>query len=340
MKQDAHKLKQEIEAQLAKVGSYKELEQLKVRYLGRKGPLQDLVRRLREATTEERPLLGKFLNELKSHFEEEFGRLESLFLENEEAESLQQQQVDITLPGTPRFCGRAHPVTHVMDRVLDIHRELGFSVQYGPHIESDYYNFEALNFPPDHPARDMHDTFYIEPEILLRTHTSNTQVRVMEGNAPPIRIAAPGRCYRNEEITVRSHLFFHQVEGMYIDRGVSFSDLMQTLKLLLSRIFGEDVEVRFRPSYFPFVEPGVEVDVSCSCEEGCSLCKQSGWLEVLGAGMVHPEVLKNGGIDPEVYTGYAWGMGIERLVLLLYGIDDIRLLSDNDMRLLSQFAFA
>jgi phenylalanyl-tRNA synthetase alpha chain len=245
----------------------------------------------------------------------------------------------VTLPGRRRFPGRKHVVTQVLDEMIDIMRGMGFSVQYGPDIDTDYYNFEALNFPPDHPARDMQDTFYVAPNVLLRTHTSNIQTRVMETQKPPIRIIAPGKAYRNETITARSHVFFHQVEALYIDRDVTFADLLATMKEFLVKVFHESLEVRFRPSYFPFVEPGMEVDVRClSCRgAGCGLCKNSGWLEVAGAGMVHPEVLKNGDIDPEVYTGFAWGMGVERLVLLKYGVNDIRMFTENDMRFLRQF---
>ncbi|MGE5196525.1 MAG: phenylalanine--tRNA ligase subunit alpha, partial [Anaerolineae bacterium] len=217
--------------------------------------------------------------------------------------------------------------------------EMGFSVQYGPDIDSDYYNYEGLNFPKDHPARDMQDTFYIDPDTLLRSHTSNTQLRVMESHRPPIRIIAPGTVYRNEEISARSHVFFHQVEGLYIDKGVSLADLFSTMREFWTKLFKKAIETRFRPSYFPFVEPGLEVDIQCtSCQGGgCRLCKHSGWLEVAGMGMVHPEVLKNGGIDSEVYTGYAWGLGVDRLALLRYGIPDIRLLTENNIRFLSQF---
>jgi phenylalanyl-tRNA synthetase alpha chain len=228
----------------------------------------------------------------------------------------------------------------VMDEMIDILVSMGFSVQYGPDVDTEWYNFEALNFPPDHPARDMQDTFYIAPNVLLRTHTSNTQVRVMEAHKPPIRVMMPGRVYRNEAITARSHVFFHQVEGLYIDKGVTFADLMATMHEFIGKLFNADVETRFRPSYFPFVEPGMEVDLRClSCKgTGCNLCKHTGWLEIAGAGMVHPEVLKNGAIDPEEYTGYAWGMGVERLAMLKHGIKDIRLFTENDLRFVKQFS--
>ena len=235
--------------------------------------------------------------------------------------------------------GRKHPLTQAMDQIISILSGLGFSVQYGPDVDTDYYNFEVLNFPPDHPARDMQDTFYITPHVLLRTHTSNIQARVMEVNKPPIRIIAPGKVYRNETITARSHVFFHQVEAVYIDKNVTFGDLFATLDDFLSKLFKQDIGTRYRPSYFPFVEPGVEVDISCLvCQgKGCNLCKHSGWVEIAGAGMIHPEVLRNGGIDAEQYTGFAWGMGLERLVMMLRGIQDIRLFTENDLRFLNQF---
>lgn len=341
MKERLDALKSHIKSVLGEAQSLKDVRELQVRFLGRKGPIQELMGALREASSEERPLLGQQVNHLKEEVTKDLQELEERFSSLEEEERLRQEEMDVTLPGSSRPLGRKHPISAMLDLVLDVHRDMGFSVQYGPDIESDFYNFEALNFAPDHPARDMHDTYYIEPGVLLRTHTSNTQVRLMERNTPPIRIAAPGRCFRNEDITARSHLFFHQIEGLYIDRGVSMSDLIQTLEDLLHRIFHPQIKLRLRSSYFPFVEPGLEVDISClAClGKGCALCKKSGWLEVLGAGMVHPEVLKSGGIDSEEYTGYAWGMGIERLVLLKYGIDDIRLLSDGDMRLLRQFTF-
>ena len=236
--------------------------------------------------------------------------------------------------------GRGHPVIETMHRAVDILIGMGFSVRLGPDVDTDYYNFEGLNFAKDHPARDMQDTFYVSTDLLLRTHTSNVQVHTMETHTPPIRIVAPGRCFRNETISARSHVFFHQIEGIYIDRHVTFSDLLATMDEFWSKLFGEKVQTRFRPSYFPFTEPGLEVDVRCTaCKgSGCRLCKHSGWLEVCGAGMVHPNVLKKGNIDPEVYSGYAWGMGIERLAILQHGIPDIRYFTQNDVRFLHQFA--
>lgn len=315
------------------------MSSLKVKYLGKKGPVQNLMKLLKEVPPEQRPAFGKDVNDLKEKITEEIEKLEQSLIAKEEDQRLIDEKIDITLPGRRRSIGRKHVVTQALDAIIDILIGMGFSVQYGPDIDTDYYNFEALNFPQDHPARDMQDTFYITPQVLLRTHTSNVQVRVMESHKPPIRIITPGKAYRNETITARSHVFFHQVEGLYIEKGVTFADLLATMQELFEKLFQRDIRMRYRPSYFPFVEPGMEVDINClSCEgKGCMLCKYSGWLEVAGAGMVHPEVLKNGGIDPEVYTGYAWGMGVERTILLKHGVKDIRMFTENDERFLEQF---
>jgi phenylalanyl-tRNA synthetase alpha chain len=266
--------------------------------------------------------------------------MHSGLIEKEEGDRLARETLDVTLPGRQRYAGRKHILTQALDQMIDVLIGMGFSVQYGPDIDTDYYNFEALNFAPDHPARDMQDTFYIAPNVLLRTHTSNIQARIMETNRPPIRVIAPGKAYRNETITARSHVFFQQVEIFYVDVGVCFADLQQTMTEFLSKLFKTEVETRYRPSYFPFVEPGMEVDMRCmSCKgAGCPLCKQTGWLEIAGAGMIHPDVLKNGDIDPEIYSGFAWGMGVERIVMLMNGIRDIRMFTENDVRFLSQFA--
>jgi len=332
-------LRTQFQQDLENVKFVKDVEQLKVKYLGKKGPIQELMTSLRDAAPEARPELGKVINELKEEFarlcDQAIGSLHQVELARQFAE----EKIDVTLPGRPRYLGRSHPITHMMEEVIQILSGMGFSVQYGPDIDSDYYNFEGLNFPPDHPARDMQDTFYINSELLLRTHTSNTQLRVMESHKPPIRIIAPGTVYRNETISSRSHVYFHQLEGLYIDKNVTFADLFATMDEFLAKLFQAPVKTRYRPSFFPFVEPGLEADVECiSCRaQGCRLCKQTGWLEILGAGMVHPEVLKNGGIDPEHYSGYAWGMGIERLAMLRWGIKDIRQFTENDLRFLEQF---
>ncbi|MES2272831.1 MAG: phenylalanine--tRNA ligase subunit alpha [Chlamydiota bacterium] len=329
--------------ELKEASNSKDLDLLKVKFLGKKGPIQALMLELKHCSAEERPHFGKLINDLKeelvSHFDNSLARLEA----GELSERLKAEWLDVTLPGRRHFQGRAHPITQVLNRVVDILIGMGFSVQLGPDVDSDYYNFEGLNFAEGHPARDMQDTFYVAPtfgeSLLLRTHTSNVQVHAMENFAPPIRVIAPGRCFRNEDISARSHVFFHQVEGFYIDKNVTFADLFATMDEFLSKLLGEKVETRYRPSYFPFVEPGLEVDVRCiSCKgSGCRICKHTGWLEILGAGMVHPEVLKKGNIDPEIYSGYAWGMGIERLTMLLGDIRDIRYFTENDLRFLEQF---
>lgn len=334
MESSVHSLRREFQGDLQKIQSAREVEQLKVKYLGKKGPIQALMLGLRDTSSEERPRLGKMINDLKEECSQLCEQALAACIHAERAQQLSTEKIDITLPGRRRSLGIKHPLNQVMDEMLDIFMGMGFSVQYGPEIDSDYYNYEGLNFPPDHPARDMQDTFYITPHQLLRSHTSNTQLRVMEKHPPPIRIVAPGTVYRNESISARSHVFFHQIEGLYVEKGVTLSDLFATMEAFWSRFFGKTVAMRFRPSYFPFVEPGVEIDIGCvACQQqGCRLCKFSGWLEVAGAGMVHPEVLKNGGIDPEVYSGYAWGLGTDRAAMLRYGIKDIRAFAENDFR--------
>lgn len=339
MQSSIEELREQFLQQLAQVKTTQELENFKVKFLGKKGPVQQLMQVLRDVAPDQRPLIGKQINDLKEFMTLQCEELETKLTSQEEEQQLAHEQIDVTLPGRRRFIGRKHPLTQAMDQIISILCGMGFSVQYGPDIDTDYYNFEVLNFPPDHPARDMQDTFYISPGVLLRTHTSNIQARVMEVNKPPIRIIAPGKVYRNETITARSHVFFHQVEAVYIDKDVTFADLFTTLDDFLAKLFKQSIATRYRPSYFPFVEPGVEVDISCLvCQgKGCPLCKHSGWVEIAGAGMIHPEVLRNGGIDPEQYTGFAWGMGLERLVMMLRGIQDIRLFTENDLRFLNQF---
>lgn len=316
------------------------LEELKTKYLGRKGPLQQLMKELKQVPDSDRPAVGKKINDLKTELTQACEEALLSSAKEELAERLKKEVLDISLPGRGRFLGQKHLVNQMMDRIVTLFMEMGFSVQEGPEIETEYYNFEALNFAPDHPARDMQDTFYLNDEFLLRTHTSNIQARVMESSRPPIRVICPGRVYRNEEVSARSHVFFHQVDGFFIDKGVSFANLLATLEEFLDKLFETDVKTRFRPAYFPFVEPGLEVDIACSlCQgEGCGMCKGTGWVEVLGAGMIHPEVLKNGGIDPEEYSGYAWGLGVERMVNIKYGVNDIRLFTENDLRFLRQFS--
>lgn len=339
MRQKIEQLKNEFDSELQAAASTVDLENVKVKYLGKKGPIQDLMKSLKEVAAEDRPATGKVINDLKEHIAAAIEVMQVQLIAKEDTSRLIQEKLDVSLPGRREYAGRKHIINQVLDEILDILISMGFSVQLGPDIDTDYYNFEALNFASDHPARDMQDTFYISPNVLLRTHTSNVQVRVMEANQPPIRIIAPGKVYRNETITARSHVFFQQVEGIYIDKDVSFADLQVTMTEFLSKLFQTEVETRFRPSYFPFVEPGMEVDLRClTCKgAGCPLCKHTGWLEIAGAGMVHPAVLKNANIDPEVYSGFAWGMGVERLVLLKHGVKDIRMFTENDLRFLNQF---
>lgn len=339
MNQTIESLLHQFLAELPETTSSADLENLKVKYLGKKGPITQLMKTLKEVDPEQRPQAGKAINDLKEAITRKIEEFEKDIVQKEEEAGLAREKIDVTLPGRGRYAGNKHLITKTLDEMISILAGMGFSVQYGPDIDTDYYNFEALNFPPDHPARDMQDTFYIGSNLLLRTHTSNIQVRIMENQKPPIRIIAPGKAYRNETITARSHVFFHQVEAFYVDEGVTFADLLSTMHDFLQKLFNQEVETRFRPSYFPFVEPGMEVDVRClTCKgTGCSLCKHTGWLEVAGAGMIHPEVLKNGDIDPEIYTGFAWGMGVERLVLLKHGVKDIRLFTENDLRFLNQF---
>lgn len=317
------------------------LEQFRIRFLGVKGIIKSMMGEMKQVPVDQKKSFGQVMNAFKllaeEKFESEKNRLSS-------GASSERSAIDITLPGNPLPTGSRHPVTLMRNRIVEIFQRLSFTVAEGPEIEDDWHNFTALNLDEHHPARDMQDTFYLstDPAILLRTHTSNVQIREMERNQPPIRIICPGRVYRNETISARSHCFFHQVEGLYIDKNVSFADLKQTLYFFVKEMFGDDVKVRFRPSYFPFTEPSAEMDISCMlCKgDGCAVCKRTGWLEILGCGMVHPNVLKNCGIDPEIYTGFAFGMGIERPALLKYGITDIRLFSENDVRFLEQFTGA
>jgi len=331
-------LSKDFEAEVDSVIKVKELEPIKIKYLGKKGKITELMQQLKNCSKEEKPLVGQKINLLKQGILQKLKSKEEALSLSEKTQKFEKEWIDVTLPGRRQKQGSKHPVTQMMDHALSILKEMGFSVLYGPDIDTDYYNFESLNFEKDHPARDMQDTFWITNDSLLRTHTSNVQARAMEEYKPPIRIVAPGKCFRNETISARSHVFFHQIEGFYVDKNVSFADLLSTMDHFWKKLLGKDTKTLFRPSYFPFVEPGLEIDVSCtSCKgKGCRICKHTGWLEVAGAGLVHPNVLKAGGIDPDRYSGFAWGMGIERLALLEYGITDIRLFTENDQRFLDQ----
>ncbi len=298
-----------------------------------------LMKELKEVSLEEKPHVGKWINTCRDTITERLDLSLAKVKREALASQLEKERLDVSLPGRENFLGRVHPLSQMIERMLDILKGMGFSVYKAPEIESDYYNYGGLNYPEDHPARDMQDTFYLDPKTLLRSHTTNFQQRVMESHKPPIRMCCPGKCYRNETISARSHVIFHQIDVVYIDTNTNFADLLATLEEFYSKVFEEKVEIRVRSSYFPFVEPGVEVDIRCTlCKgKGCGLCKHSGWLEVCGAGMIHPEVLKAGGIDPETTSGFAWGGGIERVHLLRHGINDIRLFLENDLRFLEQF---
>ncbi|SHG47836.1 phenylalanyl-tRNA synthetase, alpha subunit [Thermosyntropha lipolytica DSM 11003] len=333
-------IKMRAEERLKEITSLDELNELKVKILGRKGEITLLLKKLKDIPPAERAEVGKMANEIKSALESRLEEKEKELRQKELELRLSREAVDITLPGLPLIKGRKHPLTQVMDEIRTIFTGMGFTVAEGPEVEKDYYNFEALNIPKDHPARDMQDSFYITEEILLRTHTSPVQVRTMEKMAPqiPVKIIVPGRVYRRDDDATHSPMF-HQIEGLVIDERITFAHLKGTLMLFAKKVFGEGVRVRYRPSFFPFTEPSAEMDISCVIcgGEGCRVCSYTGWLEILGAGMVHPRVLEYGGYDPEKVTGFAFGMGVERIAMLKYGINDLRLFFENDKRFLTQF---
>lgn len=321
-----------------KAKSLKHVHDLKVKYLGKKGVLTSKIKSLGAISKEQRPGYGRALNEIKKYIEDLLNKQEAAFKSRELNESLQKEHIDVTVPGCFTPFGHMHPVSQVLDEITGIFVSLGFSVEEGPEIELDYYNFEALNMPRDHPARDMQDTFYVSDDVVLRTHTSSVQVRVMEKNSPPLRVIAPGKVYRCDADV--SHIpMFHQLEGFMVDKQIRMSDLKGVLELFIHRVFGLDTSLRFRPSFFPFTEPSAEIDISCViCKgRGCNVCQGTGWIEILGAGMINPRVYEKAGYDPDLYTGFAFGLGIERVAMLKYGIDDIRLFPENDKRFLEQF---
>ncbi|MBE3581455.1 MAG: phenylalanine--tRNA ligase subunit alpha [Thermoanaerobacteraceae bacterium] len=340
MLQAISELKERAIAELSEVKDLEELEAIRVKYLGKKGELTQILRGMGKLSPEERPRVGQAANQAREELEAALRAARSRLLEAEKERRLRGERLDVTLPGRPLPRGYHHPLSRVLEEVKNIFMGLGFAVAEGPEVETDYYNFTALNLPPEHPARDMQDSFYITPNVLLRTHTSPVQVRVMEAMRPhlPIRIIAPGKVYRRDDDATHSPMF-HQVEGLLVDRRVTFGDLKGILMAFLRQFFGPGIGVRFRPSYFPFTEPSAEVDISCvMCQgRGCRVCKQTGWLEILGSGMVHPAVLEMAGYDPEEVSGFAFGLGVERLAMLKYGIDDLRLFFENDLRFLRQF---
>lgn len=318
-----------------------EIEQLRIQYLGKKGVLNDLFAQFKQIPNEEKREMGSLLNELKTAVQSKIDALR----ETLEAKADSQINIDdLTKPAYLETLGSRHPISLVRNEICEIFAQIGYVVEEGPEIEDDWHVFSALNFPPEHPARDMQDTFFIENRAdgnnaVLRTHTSSIQVRTMERQQPPIRIIAPGRVFRNEAISARAHCIFHQIEGLYIDKGVSFADLKQSLLYFAKEMFGNDTKIRLRPSYFPFTEPSAEMDVSCNLcgGKGCNVCKGTGWLEIMGCGMVDPNVLKSSGIDPDVYSGFAFGIGVERIAMLKYGVNDLRMYFENDVRFLNQF---
>ena len=340
MLEELKELKREARLRIDGAGSLEELMETKVRFLGKKGILTTLLRSLGTVAPEDRPVVGQEANKLRTELELAVERKENFFRDAMKEGQWEQERIDVTLPGRPSQLGQKHPLTLVTEEIKEIFIGLGFQVAHGPDIETDYYNYEALNFPADHPARDMQDSFYITSQYLLRTHTSPVQIRVMEKLAPelPVRIIAPGKVFRRDDDATHSPMF-HQVEGLAVDTDITFADLKGTLLLFAREMFGADQKIRLRPSFFPFTEPSAEVDISCiMCSgEGCRVCSETGWLEILGAGMVHPRVLEVSGYDPGKVTGFAFGMGVERIAMLKYGIGDLRLFFSNDLRFLKQF---
>lgn len=336
MLETIQQLRLQAEAEIAAIDSSEKLEEFRVKYLVRKGTIAQLFDRLREVSPQDKPAFGSALNNLRSEVQQ-FYDAKAMHLQRK---PIVTAGIDLSLAGRKGFQGSRHPLMQTLSEITSIFAHMGFGIADGPEIEDDYHNFGALNFPPDHPARDMQDTFFLSKDALLRTHTSPVQVRVMEKHKPPIRVVMPGRVFRNEAVSARSLAGFYQIEGLYIDKGVTFSELKGTLVAFARQFYGRDIKYRFVPSFFPFTEPSAEMYITCFlCKgAGCRMCKQTGWLEVLGCGMVDPNVFKNVGIDPEVFTGYAFGMGIDRTAALRYGVDDLRLFYENDIRFLNQFA--
>lgn len=317
----------------------KDLEEIRISVLGKKGELTLILRQMGSLSAQERPAMGQLANDVRSSIENELDKKKKFIEEKMLNEKLIEEKIDVTMPGKKPVLGKKHPLSIVLDEVKEIFIGMGFDIAEGPEVEYAKYNFDALNIPKDHPARDTQDTFYITDEILLRTQTSPMQIRVMENNKPPIRIIAPGRVFRADEVDATHSPLFHQIEGLVVDKGITMADLKGTLEVFVKRLYGEEAKVRFRPHHFPFTEPSAEVDVQCfACHgEGCKLCKNEGWIEILGGGMVHPKVLERCNVDPNEYSGFAFGMGLERIVMRRFNIDDIRLFFENDLRFLKQF---
>ncbi|MCI5891891.1 MAG: phenylalanine--tRNA ligase subunit alpha [Clostridiales bacterium] len=339
MKEQLSAIKQNAEKALSGAIDLSDLENLRVKFLGKKGELTSVMKGMGKLSGEERPIIGKLANEVRTFIESALEEKKDSLLKKAKAAKLELETVDVGLPGKVPDTGKRHPMTTVIDEMNDIFIGMGFSIAEGPEVELDYYNFEALNLPPDHPARDTQDTFYINENTVLRTQTSPVQIRVMEKQKPPVRIISPGRVYRSDAVDATHSPVFHQMEGLVVDEGITMADLKGTLEVFIKKLYGEDTKVRFRPHHFPFTEPSAEVDISCfNCGgEGCRICKGEGWIEILGCGMVHPKVLANCGIDPDKYSGFAFGIGLERVAMFRYGIDDLRLFYENDLGFLKQF---
>ena len=339
MKEQLRAISERAANALKEVKAQSELEELRVAYLGKKGELTSILKQMGKLSAEERPAMGQLANAVRSEIEAKIAEKTALIKKAEQDKKLEKETLDISLPGRKGKKGGLHPLNTVLKDMINIFQSMGFDVVDGPEIETEYYNFEALNVPADHPARDMQDTFYVGDGLILRSQTSATQIRTMENRKPPIRMICPGRVYRADDVDATHSPVFHQIEGLVVDKGITMCDLKGTLEQFAREIYGSDTKVKFRPSFFPFTEPSVEVDVSCSeCGgKGCRVCKGSGWIEILGAGMVHPRVLERCGIDPEEYSGFAFGIGLDRLTTTRYKISDIRLLFENDIRFLSQF---
>ena len=339
MKEQLVLIQKTAENELGKASDRAELEVLRIKYLGKKGELTAVLKQMGSLSAEERPVVGQIANDVRTAIEEMLEKKDNEIKETETAVRLKDETIDVTMPGKRHRLGHKHPLSIVLDEVKEIFLGLGFDIATGPEVEWDYYNFEALNIPKGHPARDTQDTFYITENMLLRTQTSPVQIRVMEKQTPPIRIIAPGRVYRSDAVDATHSPLFHQIEGLVVDRGITMGDLKGCLEAFAKRLYGDTTKIRLRPHHFPFTEPSCEIDVSCfRCNgAGCPMCKNEGWIEILGGGMVHPKVLKTGGIDPEEFSGFAFGVGLERLVMFRFNIDDMRLLYENDLRFLSQF---
>lgn len=339
MKEQLNQILSQALGQVSSVTSQQELEAVRVKFLGKKGELTGILRGMGKLSAEERPVIGQLANEVRAQIEQAIEKAQQDMAQRLIAAKLEKEQIDVTMPGQKVLLGKQHPLNTVLHELYDIFTGMGFSIAEGPEVEYDYYNFEALNIPKNHPARDTQDTFYINDNIVLRTQTSPMQVRTMEKQRPPIRVIAPGRVYRSDAVDATHSPVFHQIEGLVVDKGITMGDLKGTLEVFAKRLYGEDTGVRFRPHHFPFTEPSAEMDVTCfKCHgKGCPLCKGEGYIEILGCGMVHPKVLLGCHIDPEVYSGFAFGIGLERIVMQRYKIDDLRLFYENDLRFLTQF---